>query len=79
MKKRSLILVVLLCLGLFFQFMPNEVEANIPLRLVKKTACFDQGTGQLSGYSNDCISGEGGCKDNGCPDGHAEGELPEED
>lgn len=54
-------------------FLTIKTEARTPVKKIKDTACYNQETGQESGSSNDCVLGDGGCLDNGCGDGQAEG------
>lgn len=82
MKHLKLKTVSMCCTALFvfavtMGFSSTEAEASGVVKKIIATACYDQETGIQSGFSNNCILGEGDCIDNGCPDGQAEGNIPD--
>lgn len=84
MKHLKLKTVSMCCTALFvftvtMGFSSTEAEASGVVKKISATGCYNQETGILSGFSNNCILGEGECIDNGCPSGHAEGGLPDVD
>lgn len=73
-RAKYVMLVASMILFLSVSVNPNLLKADGgPLRAIQGTSCFDQETGVLTGYSNNCVQGEGDCVENGCADGQTEG------
>lgn len=70
LKLRNYLTVLVIIVTL--AFVSNESYSRNPIKKISYTDCFDQESGDLVAYSNNCIRGEGGCIDNGCPRGTAE-------
>lgn len=75
----SLLTAVLFALLASIGSIIPDIKASGVVKKISATGCYNQETGILSGFSNNCILGEGECIDNGCPSGHAEGGLPDVD
>lgn len=78
MKKLKAFFSVLCAVAVLTAFAPPPVEvepgaiAIAKYRKIKETTCRDQTTGAITGYSNDCVKGEGSCIDRTCGVGEAE-------
>ncbi len=78
MKKLKSVLSIFCAVALLTALAPPPVEAEpgviaiAKYRKVKETTCRDQTTGAVTGYSNDCVRGDGSCIDRTCGVGEAE-------